>query len=173
MDQYEELLATRRFRVVRRKYLTDDGSAHVREVILHPGAVTILPLVDDNRLCLIRNRRIAVDQTLIELPAGTLEEGEDPLEAARRELQEETGWAAERLEHLHSFWMSPGILRERMHLYLATGLSPCGVRLDAGEQIEPLIVDWQEALELVRSGQIEDAKTLVGLLYYQQFRQRQ
>jgi ADP-ribose pyrophosphatase len=109
----------------------------------------------------------------MELPAGTLEEGEDPLEAARRELQEETGWAAENMEHLHSFWMSPGILRERMHLFLATGLSPCDVRLDAGEQIEPLIVDWQEALELIRSGQIEDAKTLVGLLYYQQFRRSQ
>lgn len=170
MAETEELLSTRRFRVVRRKYRTADGQEHSREVILHPGAVTILPLIDEEQVCLIRNRRLAVDQTLLELPAGTLEEGEQPMAAAARELEEETGWRAENVELLHSFWMSPGILRERMHLVLATGLTPGRTQLDAGEQIEPLAVAWAEAMEMVRNGAIEDAKTLVALLYYDRFR---
>jgi ADP-ribose pyrophosphatase len=169
MNDSEELLATPRFRVVSRKYRTKDGVEHQRAVILHPGAVTILPLLDDGRVCLIRNQRVAVDQTLVELPAGTLEPGEEPLAAAARELEEETGWRAARLEHLASFWMSPGILRERMHLILARGLTPGQKQLDAGEQIETLLLPWDEAIELVRRGAIEDAKTLVGLLHYDRF----
>lgn len=166
MNQDETLFEGRRFSVVRRGQALPDGSLHTREVILHPGAVTILPLIAPDRVLLIRNYRYAVDETLLELPAGTLEPGEDPLETARRELEEETGYQAGSLAAVHSFWMSPGILRERMHLFVADGLTLGKVSLDAGEQIEPLIVSWAEALELVHSGQIQDAKTLVGLLWY-------
>jgi ADP-ribose pyrophosphatase len=172
MNAPETLLETRRFRVVRQSYRTRDGREHQRETVVHPGAVTILPLVDDDHVCLIRNYRPSVDQTLLELPAGTLEPGEDPLRAAERELEEETGYRARSIERLHEFYMSPGILSERMHVYLATGLEPGEQDLDAGEQIDNLVVAWDEALAMAQDGRIQDAKTLVGLLYYELVRQR-
>ena len=159
------LLTADRFKILRRTRTDAAGKTHTREIIEHPGAVTILPLLDDGRVCLIRNFRMAVGQTLIELPAGTLSPGEDPLVAAHRELAEETGYVAQSIEHLHSFWMSPGILQERMHLYLATGLKAGKATLEEGEEIQPLIVPWHEALAMTRDGRIQDAKTLVGLLF--------
>lgn len=165
MQHDEVLLEARRFRVVRRTQTLPDGGSDTREVILHPGAVTIVPLVEADKVLLIRNRRLAVSDTLWELPAGTLEPGEDPAETAYRELEEETGYRAGELTLLHSFWMSPGILRERMHLFVASQLSRGKVKLDDGEQIEPCIVAWSEAVEMARSGQIQDAKTLVGLFW--------
>ncbi len=129
----------------------------------------MLPLLDDGRVVLIRNCRVAVDETLVELPAGTLDPGEEPLETARRELAEETGYRAGAMELLAVFYSSPGILDERMHLFLATGLARGEPDLQGGEQIEPLIVPWREAMEMVRSGAIRDAKTLAGLLYYDVF----
>jgi ADP-ribose pyrophosphatase len=163
----EELLVTRRFRVVRRTETGRDGREHAREIVVHPGAVTILPVFDDGRVCLIRNRRIAVGQTLIELPAGTLEPDEDPAATAARELMEETGYRAERVEKLCEFFMSPGILNERMYVYVARGLTPGATALEAGEQIEPLVVDWAEALRMATDGTIQDAKTLVALMLYE------
>jgi ADP-ribose diphosphatase len=155
-----------RFRVERAIQVTADGVEHLREVVRHPGAVVILPLLDDGRLCFVQNYRVAVDQTLIELPAGTLEPGEDPAQAAARELAEETGYRAGHIEHLLTFCASPGVLDEQMHLYLATKLQPGPMALDAGEQIEPMLCTWQESLEMLRRREIRDAKTLVGLLYY-------
>ncbi len=169
MDEPEILLQARRFQVVRQSYAAADGSLHTREVVQHPGAVTILPLLADGRICLIRNFRVAVGQTLIELPAGTLEPGEDPAETARRELQEETGFTAGSITRLCEFFMSPGILCERMVVFLATDLTPGHPRLESGEQIEPWLVTWDEALQLVRTGQIEDAKTMTALLWYERF----
>jgi ADP-ribose pyrophosphatase len=149
-----------------------DGSLHAREVVLHPGAVVILPMVSAERVCLIRNFRIAVNETLWELPAGTLEPGEDPSETARRELTEETGYRTGRLEKLCEFFVSPGILREQQHLFLATDLQPGPMALEAGEEIETHDVPWDEALKMIDAGQIRDAKTLVGLLYYDRVRSR-
>ena len=162
----EILLSTRIFDVVRRHYQAADGSRHQRAVVEHPGAVTILPLLDAEHVCLIENFRIAVRQTLIELPAGTLEPGEDPLNTARRELTEETGYRAGTIQRLTEFYLSPGILNERMHLYLATELSPGDKQLEAGEQIENLVVPFSTALSWIDDGRIQDAKTIVGLLYY-------
>jgi ADP-ribose pyrophosphatase len=167
----EELLVTRRFRVVRRAETGRDGREHSREIVVHPGAVTILPLFDDGRVCLIKNRRIAVGQTLIELPAGTLEPDEDPAVTAARELIEETGYRAERVEKLCEFFMSPGILNERMYVYIARGLTPGEMALEAGEQIEPLVVEWSDAVRMATDGTIEDAKSLVAILLYEQRRQ--
>jgi ADP-ribose pyrophosphatase len=166
----EEILVTRRFRVVRHILLGPDGKLHVRETVQHPGAVTILPLLDDGRVCLIRNYRIAVDKTLVELPAGTLEGGEDPAMTAERELIEETGYRATSIEKLSEFYMSPGILNERMHLYLARGLRPGPAALEPGEQIETWVVPWAEAMRMAFDGTIQDAKTLVGLLYFDRVR---
>ena len=168
-ENAEILLSTRKFRVERRLQMTPDGRTHEREVVIHPGAVTILPVLPDGRICLIRNYRVAVGETLIELPAGTLDPGEDPAEAARRELIEETGYRAEKIEPLCEFFMSPGILNERMVVFVATGLQPGETALEAGEQIEPLLVTLPEALELVHSGEIRDAKSIAALLFYERF----
>jgi len=170
MSNPDILFQGRRFRVERAVQVTPDGAEHVREVVRHPGAVVILPLLGDGRICLQRNYRVAVAETLVELPAGTLEPDEDPAETARRELAEETGYRAGRIELLITFWMSPGILDERMHLYLAEGLQPGPTALEAGEDIQPLLCTWDEAMEMVRRGDIRDAKTLVGLLYWRTFR---
>jgi ADP-ribose pyrophosphatase len=169
MSNADILFQGRRFRVERAVQTMADGSRHVREVVRHPGAVVILPLLDDGRVCFVRNYRVAVGQSLIELPAGTLEPEEDPARAALRELAEETGYRAGRLEHLITFCMSPGILDERMHLYLADGLEPGPMALEAGEDIEPLLCTWEETLNMTRRGDIRDAKPLAGLLYYHTF----
>ncbi len=164
--QPEELLVARKFRVVRRVAIGRDGKPHANEIVEHPGAVTILPILDDGRVCLIRNQRLAAGRTLVELPAGTLEPGEDPAATAKRELAEETGYRAENLEKLCEFFMSPGILTERMHSYLARNPRPGEPALEPGENIVALLVSWDDAMKMVSDGTIEDAKTLVGLLYY-------
>ena len=170
MNTAEVLFQGQRFRVERAEQIMPDGSRHAREVVRHPGAVVILPLMDDGRVCFVRNYRVAVGHSLIELPAGTLEPSEDPVETAVRELAEETGYRAGRIERLLTFCMSPGILDERMHLFVAESLQPGPMALEAGEDIQPLAFTWAEALEMARRGEIADAKTLVGLLYYDAFR---
>lgn len=159
------LLETKKFRVVRETQTTPSGKQKTREIVRHPGACVIVPLLDDGRVCLIRNYRIAVNQTLIELPAGTLEPPEPPLETARRELIEETGYRPAKIEPLHAFFLSPGILDERMHLFLATGLTAGDTAREEGEEIENLLVPWQQAIDMIFDGTIQDAKTIVGLLW--------
>lgn len=161
-SQEVELLATRKFRVVAVR--RPDGG--VKEVVPHPGAVVILPLLDSDRVCLIRSYRISVAQMLLELPAGTLEPGEPPEETARRELIEETGFRCGSLRHLHSFYLSPGILDEEMHLFVAEGLTPGATAREPGEQIENYICTWETAMEHLDRGDIRDAKTLTALLLW-------
>ncbi|MDA1050951.1 MAG: NUDIX hydrolase [Planctomycetota bacterium] len=168
----EPLLVTSRFSVEEVDRKTADGQIRTRAVVRHPGAVTIIPIVDDDRVCLIRNFRVSVNENLIELPAGTLEPPEPPDQAAYRELQEETGYRAGTMRELHGFYLSPGILDERMHLFVATNLEMVGAAREPGEEIENFVVSWQEALELVESRQIQDAKTIVGLLLYDRLRSR-
>ena len=169
MEPSETLLETRLFRVVQQSYQTDDGRTHVRQIVRHPGAVAILPLLDDGRICLIENFRLAVGQTLLELPAGTREPEETPIETARRELTEETGYRAGKIQELTQFLMSPGILDERMHLFVATQLTAGSPDLQSGEQITVRPTTWDETMNLIRQGRIIDAKTLVGLLYHATF----
>jgi len=168
----ETVFAGRRFRVVRLVESAADGSRHVREVVRHPGAVAIVPLVDGQSVCLVRNHRCAVGSELIELPAGTLEPGEPPAATAHRELAEETGYRAGRMELLAEFYTSPGILDERMYLYLATELVPGPAAPEPGERLQPIVVAWDEAMAMLRRGEIRDAKTLAGLLYYDALRRR-
>jgi ADP-ribose pyrophosphatase len=164
IESREHLLTAQRFKVERLREKDKDGKVREREVVRHTGAVTVLPIVDDDRICLIRNWRVAVEETLIEIPAGTLEPGEDPAECARRELVEETGYRAGRIEFVQEFFLSPGILDEKMHFFLAKDLTPGETALEPGERIENWIVTWKEALELVKSGKIRDSKTLTGIL---------
>jgi len=169
-DDEELLLECQIFNVVRKWTEGTDGRRHVRQVIRHPGAVVILPRLDDGRVVLIRNYRAAVGRHLLELPAGTLELGEEPVVAAHRELAEETGYRAQSMQWLTSFFASPGILDEKMHLFLATGLESGPRDLQPDEQIESVVLPWNEALALARDRQIEDAKTLIGLFFVEMFR---
>jgi ADP-ribose diphosphatase len=148
----------------------DTGKRHKREVVVHPGAVTILGILPDDRILLIRNRRYAVGQTLLELPAGTLEKGEDPMNCAGRELLEETGYLAGRLERLTVFYTSPGILSERMYAFAAYDLQKSESALEEGEEIELFPVTWDQTLEMIGDGQVQDGKTLATLLWFDRFR---
>ncbi len=168
----ELLLVTSRFSVEEVDRKTPDGQTRTRAVVRHPGAVTIIPMVDEDHVCLIHNFRVSVDRTLIELPAGTLEPPEPPDQAADRELVEETGYRAGKLREVHGFYLSPGILDERMHLYVATNLEMVGAAREPGEEIENLVVSWSEAMRMVESREIQDAKTIAGLLLYDRLRMR-
>jgi folate-binding protein YgfZ len=159
----EVLCETRRFQVVRLEEPTAAGLRH-REVIRHPGSVVIVPLVSAKEVCLIEVVRTAVGRTLLELPAGTLDRIEAVEEAARRELAEETGYRAGRMTAAGSVWMSPGILRERMHFFVAEDLEPGPQALEPGEQIQTRVVAWDEAVAMCLDGRIEDAKTIAGIL---------
>ncbi|MCA9235564.1 MAG: NUDIX hydrolase [Planctomycetales bacterium] len=159
------LLETSRFRVVERLQASPAGTAR-RQVVLHPGAVVIVPMVDDGHVCLIRNERVAVGRTLLELPAGTLEPDEPPASTARRELQEETGYAAARWRELPGFFMSPGILNERMYVFVAQDLTAGATAREAGENIVNEVVAWDDALAMIDRGEIEDAKSIATLLMW-------
>jgi len=169
MDTPEVLYQAKRFRVERVTQQSADGSRHAKDIVRHPGAVTIIPLLDDGRLCFVENYRAAVGQRLVELPAGTLEPPEEPVKTARRELAEETGYRAAHIEHLTTLCMSPGILDEKMYVFAAWGLTAGEMALEPGEDIRVLRLTWQEALEMVQDGRIHDAKSVAGLLYYDTF----
>lgn len=147
-----------------------DGRTVQRDLIIHPGAVAILPVVDAEHVCLLRNYRFIVEQTLWEIPAGTLEPGEPPDQAAIRELEEETGYRAGRWQRLTEFYPSPGVLSERTHLYVAHDLTPGPTRLEPEEKLEPQVVPLRDALSWALDGVIRDAKTLVALLWWERHR---
>ena len=147
----------------------ETGRRHKREVCVHPGAVCVLPFVDAENILLIRNRRYAVGETLIELPAGTLEKNEDPMNCAGRELMEETGFIAGRLKPIGDFYTSPGILSEKMYAFAAYDLTRAKASLEEGEEIELAPAALEEAIDMIRFGQIKDAKTIATLLMYERF----
>jgi len=147
----------------------DQGKRTQREIVVHPGAVVILPFLDDKTILLIRNRRYTIQQILLELPAGTLEAGESPMNCAGRELQEETGYLATRIKPIANFYSSPGILTERMYAFAAFGLQKTSPVLEDGEDIEVFSVDFADAVSMIRDGQIQDGKTIATLLLYERF----
>jgi ADP-ribose pyrophosphatase len=151
-------------------HVTADGRAIARDVVIHPGAAGILPMVDDDHVCLLQNQRFISGETLWEIPAGTLDPGEAPAVAARRELMEETGYDAGRWRKLAEFFPSPGVLSERTHLYVAQDLIPGEQRLEPEEQLRPQVVTWRDALDWATSNQIRDAKTLVAILLWDRLR---
>lgn len=155
-----------------------DGSRGRRDIVGHPGAVTILALDPEDRVLLVRQWRLAAGGALLELPAGTLDttpDGsiEDPAIAARRELEEETGWRAGSWQKLGAFWTAPGFATELMHLYLAGDLVPAHAdRLgpDEDEHLELEAVPWREAVAMAERGDIVDAKSIVGLFWLARLR---
>jgi ADP-ribose pyrophosphatase len=147
-----------------------DGRPFRRDVVLHPGAVAILPLVDAQHVCLLRNRRPVVGETLWEIPAGTLEPAEAPEAAAQRELAEETGYRAGRWRKLGSYFPSPGVLSECTHLFLAEQLTKGAMDLEADEDLEPQVIAWVDAVAWVLDGTVRDLKTAAAVLLWDRLR---
>lgn len=152
-----------------------DGSTGELEMIRHPGASAVVPFLSDPRgedpqVLLIRQYRYAADGYLYEIPAGRLDKGEDPRDCAARELKEETGCTAAQVEHLFSFFTTPGFTDEKIHVFMATGLVAGETKHEADEflDLQPMLLS--RALEMVEKGEITDAKTALALLYTAGFR---
>jgi len=137
---------------------------YVREIVHHPGSAVILPAFDDGSVALVRQYRHPAVKYLLELPAGTLNDQERPEDGAARELEEELGLRAGRMEKLCEFFVSPGFLEEKMWVFLATELTETAQRLEDDEFIEIVRLPIERALQMVTGGEIEDAKTIIGLM---------
>jgi len=143
-----------------------DGHVVQRDLIRYPGAVVILPVLADGSIVLIRNYRFAVGQTLYELPAGCLEEGEEPKACAARELGEETGYTAGRIEKLAAFYTGPGTSDEIMHAFLAVDLTDGEQHLERYEEITVEVHPESQVRKMIADGRVIDAKTLACLALY-------
>lgn len=144
--------------------ISEGELTYQREVVHHFGSAVIIPVFDDGTVALVRQYRHPAVRYLLEAPAGTLEDREPPELGAARELEEEIGFVADRLEKLSEFFVSPGFLEEKMHVYLATGLTERQQRLEEDEILEVVRLPIAEALEMITSGEIQDAKTIIGLI---------
>jgi ADP-ribose pyrophosphatase len=142
----------------------EDDTTYVREVVRHPGSAVIVPVLADDTVALVRQYRHPALRYLLEIPAGSIDEGETPEEAAARELEEELGFRAGALEKLSEFFVSPGFCEEKMWLYMATDLTETAQRLDDDEIVEVVRLPLAHALKLIANGEIEDAKTIIGLM---------
>lgn len=167
--QTDPIFSGARFDVYRVEIEGPDGRTAQREAVIHPGAVVILPLLTTDTVIFIRNRRFAVEKTLWELPAGTLEEKEEPQTTAERELCEETGYRAAKMQFMSKFYTTPGFCNETMYAFLATDLTLVGQNLDAGEQIEVVPTSFSTALDWIKNGTIQDGKTIAALLHFHSF----
>jgi len=162
----------RKIQVAVETHITPSGETVTRDVILHPGAVVILPVLDAEHIVLLRNHRFAIDETLWEVPAGTLESGE-PIEAcARRELREETGYTAAKWQSLGYLYASPGVLSEKLHLFIAEELTAGQATPEPGEELEAVTVKFAKAIQMVLDGEIKDAKTVTLLLRWEKLREQ-
>jgi ADP-ribose pyrophosphatase len=152
-----------------------NGSVGELEMIRHPGASAVVPFVgdpraDDPEVLMIQQFRHAADRYVWEIPAGRLDVGEDPEACARRELEEEAGVLATTLQRLTTIWTTPGFTDERIHLFLAIGLTPGTIRREPDELVEVRRLQWSKVLRLAEQGEIADGKTLVSLLFVESFR---
>ncbi|MBW2108450.1 MAG: NUDIX hydrolase [Deltaproteobacteria bacterium] len=159
-----EIYRGRIFTVLVEEVLLPNGVVKNREVIRHPGAAAMVPVLDDGRIALIRQFRHAVGNFVWEIPAGTLEKGESPDQCAHRELVEEIGYRADRLEKLAEILPAPGYTDEHIHIFLATGLTPTGQALDEDEVLEVRPTTFDAAIDMIMRGEIQDAKTIAGLM---------
>lgn len=141
-----------------------DGKTSYREIVEHRGAVAVIPVLEDGRVPMVRQYRKAAEAVVLEVPAGKMEEGEEPAVTAGRELKEETGYTAEHMKHLVSFYTSIGFSNEIIHLYLATGLTPGDTDFDDNECIDMELYTLPELKEMVMRGDIVDGKTITAIL---------
>ena len=160
----DELFRGLIFGVGRVGVMLPDGNPAERDVVRHPGAVAVVALTGDGRICLVRQYRAALDRVTVEIPAGKLSPGEDPLECAKRELLEETGYTAGRIAYLTTIATTPGFTDELIHIYMATDLVFSAADPDDDEFLAVDLVDLSELVDAVLDGRIEDAKTVVGAL---------
>jgi ADP-ribose pyrophosphatase len=169
----EVLHHSRVFDVVRASVRFPDGNVGERSLIRHPGAVALIPIADDGRWLLVRQYRLAAGQELLEVPAGTIDPGEQPETTAQRELREETGFAASSLELLGGTYMVPGYGSEFIHYFLATGLRPDPLDQDEDEHLSaPIPMTYDEIAEAIDDGRVQDAKTVAALFLYDRHRRR-
>ena len=143
------------------------GRDATREIVEHSHAVCIVPIDNEGNVVLVRQYRKPAEDALLEVPAGGVEDGEISEEAVLRELQEEIGYTADHLEHLSSFWVAPGWATEYMHAYLATGLRESRLDGDEDENIEVVRLRFDEAVSMLKTGEINDGKTIAALLLAQ------
>jgi ADP-ribose pyrophosphatase len=148
---------------VARDTVREGEVTYVREVVRHPGGAGVVVYYDDGTTALVRQYRHPARGYVLEIPAGKLDPGERPEQTAARELEEELGVVAARLEPLSAFYTTPGFCAEKLWVFLATNLRETAIRREADEIMEVVRVPFREALALVASGEIEDAKTIIGL----------
>jgi ADP-ribose pyrophosphatase len=144
--------------------IREGDKTYQREVVHHTGSAVIIPIFDDGTIALVRQYRHPAVRYLLEAPAGTLKRGEVPEEGAARELEEELGFVAGRLEKLSEFFVSPGFCEEKMWVYLATELTETKQQLEDDEILEVVRVRFSQALSMITTGEIEDAKTIIGVM---------
>ena len=148
------------------------GNQGVREIAHHPGGAVVVPLFDDGQVMMVQQLRYPLGKRVLELPAGKLDKGEVPEHAARRELEEETGWLASALQPLTSIYTTPGFCDEELHIFLATGLheSPGGHRREEGELSMSIhILPLDQAVTMAVDGRLKDSKTIIGLLLTERY----
>lgn len=160
----ERVFQGKRINVRVDKVRLSDGTESTRDIVEHPDAVVIVAVDVQRNVLFVRQYRKAPETELLELPAGVIDPGEEPLAAALRELREETGCSAERLDLMGSFYSAPGTMTEKLYAYLATGLTADPLPLDEDERIEVERVPLHQALAMARAGEIHDGKTLASLL---------
>ncbi len=153
---------SRVFRVERVEVCDRDGATRLRDVVRHPGAVTVIPVLDDGSIVLIRNHRFSLRRWIVEFCAGKLEAGEDPRAAAFRELEEETGYRAANLVALGTFYTSPGFCDERMRVFVATDLTLVPARPEIGEEIEVFNATRAQIRAMIVDGTLEDGKSIAA-----------
>ena len=144
--------------------ISEGDKTYAREVVHHPGSAVIIPVFDDGTIALVRQYRHPAVRYLLEAPAGTLRRGEVPEDGAKRELEEELGVVCGRLEELSEFFVSPGFCEEKMWVYLATELRETTQQLDDDEILTVVRIPFSQALSMITTGEIEDAKTIIGVM---------
>jgi len=158
---------------LKRETVIEPGGVRVdRDIVVHPGSVVVLPIFPDGRILLIRQYRHSVGEFLWELVAGRKEPGENPVNGARRELLEETGYSAKRFRRLMRVVPTPGFVNEWMWIFAAEGLTEGPAQPEEDEKITPRIFTWKQAERMIERGTLHDAKSICGILYYLRFMKR-
>ncbi|MHB0997991.1 MAG: NUDIX domain-containing protein [Armatimonadota bacterium] len=170
MDLFEKTLETKRIyegRVINLRIDTvqlPDGNTSTREIIEHKGAVAIVPMIDHENIVLVKQFRQSAGRVLLEIPAGGLELGEEPADCARRELTEEIGYYPNKLTEMFYSYLAPGYSTEKLHTFLAEDLESSSAGSDTDEFLEVVTVKLPDAIDMIRSGEIADAKSICGIL---------